>query len=214
MAKITFQSKKWSGKFGREYADRSIITLNELDNVYRKNFGITRTELNRLFVGKLKKNIKILEVGSNVGNQLLLLHKMGFDNLYGIEINSYAIARSKSRTKNINIIQGSAFDIPFKDEYFDVVFSSGVLIHVHPKDIKKAYREIHRCTKKYIWGYEYYAEKYTEIIYRERKNLLWKANFSKLYLKLFDDLKLVKEKKLQYLNNDNIDTMFLLRKKK
>ena len=214
MAKITFQSKKWSGKFGREYADRSIITLNELDNVYRKNFGITRTELNSLFVGKLKKNIKILEVGSNVGNQLLFLHKMGFNNLYGIEINSHALECSKSRTKNISTVQGSVVDIPFKDEYFDVVFSSGVLIHVHPKDIKKAYREIHRCTKKYIWGYEYYAEKYTEIIYRERKNLLWKANFSKLYLKLFDDLKLVKEKKLQYLNNDNIDTMFLLRKKK
>lgn len=50
---------------------------------------------------------------------------MGFNNLYGIEINNYAIELSKSRTNNINIIQGYAFGIPFKDEYFNLVFTSG-----------------------------------------------------------------------------------------
>lgn len=138
---------------------------------------------------------------------------MGFQNLYGIEINSYAIELSKSRTKNINIIQGSAFDIPFKGEYFDLVFTSGLLIHIAPSDIEVVIQEIHRCTKEYIWGFEYYADKHTEIVYRGKKNLLWKANFPRLYLDLFGDLELVKEKRLKYLNNDNIDIMFLLKKK-
>jgi hypothetical protein len=73
--------------------------------------------------------------------------------------------------------------------------------------------EIYRCTKEYIWGFEYYDEKYTEIIYRGKKELLWKANFPQLYLNLFEDVQLIKEKKLKYLNDNNIDVMFLLKKK-
>jgi len=213
MPKVTEQMKKWMGEFGKEYTDRNALTLDKMDELYRKNYRITRTQLNNLFIGELDRAIKILEVGSNIGNQLLLLQKMGFKNLYGIEINSYAVEISKSRTKNINIIQGSAFDIPLKDEYFDLVFTSGLLIHIAPSDIKIVMQEIYRCTKEYIWGFEYYADKYTEIVYRGKRNLLWKANFPRLYLDLFDDLELVKEKRLEYLNDNNIDVMFLLKKR-
>ncbi len=205
--------KKWSGKFGKEYTERNAFTLDEVDESYRKNYRITRTKLNPLFMGELNRNIKILEVGSNIGSQLSLLQKMGFKNLYGIEINSYAVDFSKSVTKNINVIQGTLFDIPFKNGYFDIVFTSGVLIHINPRDIKKAMEEIYRCSRKYIWGFEYYSEEYQEILYRSEKNLLWKTNFPKLYLRLFDGLELIKKKKLQYLTNENIDMMFLLRKK-
>lgn len=213
MAKITEQMKRWIGEFGKEYTDRNALTLDEINEMYIKKFGVSRTELDNLFIGGLDQSIKILEVGSNIGNQLLLLQKMGFQNLYGIEINNYAVELSKSRTKNINIIQGSALDIPFKDEYFDLVFTSGILIHIAPSDIKAVMQEIHRCTKEYIWGFEYYTDKYTEIVYRGKKNLLWKANFPKLYTELFNDLELVKGKRLKYLNNDKLNIMFLLKKK-
>jgi len=213
MQKISKQITKWKDKFGKEYTNRNALTLDELERMYENNYGLSRTELNNIFIGKFDHSIKILEVGSNIGNQLLLLQKMGFKNLYGIEINDYAVELSKQRTNNINIIQGSAFDIPFKNEYFDLVFTSGVLIHIAPHDINLVLNEIYRCTKEYIWGFEYYEEKYTEIIYRGKKDLLWKANFAQLYLGLFDDLELIKEKKLKYLNNDNIDVLFLLEKK-
>lgn len=213
MSKISEQMKKWMGDFGKEYTERNALTLDGLDELYRKNYGITRTELNKLFIGKLDRNTKVLEVGSNIGNQLSLLQKMGFKNLYGIEINNYAVELSRTRTKNINIIQGSALNIPFKDKYFALVFTSGLLIHIAPLDINIVMEEIYRCTRQYIWGFEYCAEQHTEVMYRSHKNLLWKANFAKLYLNLFDDLELVKEKRLKYLNNDNIDIMFLLKKK-
>jgi pseudaminic acid biosynthesis-associated methylase len=138
---------------------------------------------------------------------------MGFSNLYGIELQSYAVELSKSRTRRINIIEGSAFDIPYKDGYFDLVFTSGLLIHISPSDISRAMREIYRCTREYIWGFEYYADKYTEIAYRGHRNLLWKADFARLYLDQFGDLELVKEERLKYLDNDNVDSMFLLRKR-
>jgi pseudaminic acid biosynthesis-associated methylase len=202
------------GAFGKEYTDRNAHTLEELDELYRKNYGISDTELNREFLGDLDRSIKILEVGSNIGNKLLNLQKMGFRNLYGIEVNSYAIEQAKANTTGINIIQANAFDIPFKDGYFDLVFTSGVLIHIAPTDIEKALKEIHRCSREYIWGFEYYADTYTEVKYRGHDNLLWKTDFVSLYLELFDDLELVKEKRLKYLENENVDTMFLIRKHK
>jgi len=137
---------------------------------------------------------------------------MGFESLYGIELQEYAVEISKKRTKGINIIQGNAFDIPYKSSYFDLVFTSGVLIHIHPSDIKTICKEINRCSKKYIWGFEYYADEFTEVNYRDNSDLLWKADYANIYLSTFKNLDLVKEKRLKYLTNDNINTMFLLKK--
>jgi pseudaminic acid biosynthesis-associated methylase len=214
MAKITEQMQKWAGQFGKDYTDRNALSLEEMETLYERNYGQTRTELNARFLKGIDRSVRILEVGSNVGNQLLCLQRMGFNNLYGIELQSYAVELSKSRTRRINIIEGSAFDIPYKDGYFDLVFTSGVLIHVGPSDIALVVREIHRCTREYVWGFEYYADHYTEIPYRGQRNLLWKADFARLYLDQFGDLELVKEERLKYLDNDNIDTMFLLRKRR
>jgi len=214
MSEITEQMKKWAGEFGEEYTDRNALSLEEMEALYKRNYGVTRAELNERFLKGIDRSIRILEVGSNIGNQLLCLQKMRFGNLYGIELQSYAVELSKSRTRRINIIEGSAFDIPYEDGYFDLLFTSGVLIHISPSDISMAMREIYRCTRGYIWGFEYYADKYIEITYRGHRNLLWKADFARLYLDQFGDLELVKEERLQYLDNDNMDTMFLLRKRR
>ncbi|MBU1255443.1 methyltransferase domain-containing protein [Patescibacteria group bacterium] len=214
MIKKTDQIDKWVNVFGKEYTDRNLYNPHELDKFYKKSWGVTRTEINEEFLSFLDKDkTKILEVGSNIGNQLLSLQLMGFKNLYGIEISKYAVEKSKERTKDINIIYGSAFDLPFKDEYFDLVFTSGVLIHISPKDINFALDEIYRCSKKYIFGFEYYSDEYTEIEYRGNKNMLWKANFCQMYLNRFKDLKFIKEKKLKYVGNDKVDSVFLLEKK-
>lgn len=212
MAPVTRQEEEWGGQFGKEYTDRNALTLDELENLYQDRYGFTRTEMNSEFIGNLARGIKILEVGSNIGNQLLCLQNMGFKNLYGIELQSYAVELSKSRTQGINIIQSSAFDIPFKDGFFDLVVTSGLLIHIAPEDIAAVLDEIYRCTKQYIWCFEYYSDVYTKIEYRGHTNLLWKSNFSKLFLDRFSSLRLVKEEHFKYTSNDNVDVMFLLRK--
>jgi len=218
MDKVTKQMEMWGREFGKEYTDRNVISLDEMESLYQKSYGITRTKLNESFLAGINRSIRILEVGSNVGNQLLCLQKMGFENLYGIELQNYAVELSKTRTKNINIIHGSAFDIPFKDNYFNLIFTSGLLIHIHPSDILEVLKEIYRCTKEYIWGFEYYADQLTEVVYREHKDLLWKTDYARLYIESLDSLELVKEERLKYLENNNtensnIDSMFLLKKK-
>jgi len=207
------QLKEWKNEFGKNYTDRNYMTVKEMDSLYKINYGITRTELNNEFLKDFDKNIKILEVGSNIGNQLLCLQNMEFKNLYGIEPQLYATELSKKNTKSINIIEGNAFDIPFKDNYFDLVFTSGVLIHINPNNISKALDEIYRCSNSYIWGFEYYApEGYKMIQYREKEELLWKTDFSKLFLDRFPNLCLMRKKIVKYTNSENEDVMYLLKK--
>lgn len=209
------QEKTWAGQFGKDYTDRCTFSPEELDSLYKREYGISREEMNTRFLSGLGlENKRVLEVGCNVGNQLRMLQRMGFNNLYGIELQQYAIEKAKALTKRINIIHGVADDIPFKDGYFDMVFTSGVLIHISPGNINRVLDEIYRCSREYIWGFEYYADDYTEVNYRGHESLLWKTNFPKLYLDRFPELELVKEEKFKYLYNDNVDVMFLLRKRK
>lgn len=213
MDKETQQMKFWNGDFGKEYTDRNdVANVQEWDKSYETTWGVSRTSMNSDFIGHFSRDIKILEVGCNVGNQLLCLQAMGFHNLYGIELQNYAVEKAKARTKNINIIQGSGFDIPFKDAYFDLVFTSGVLIHIAPVDLPKILSEVYRCAKQWIWGFEYFAETHQEINYRDSSNVLWKGNFSHKYLEAFPDLMIVKEKKFPYVRNSNEDLMFLLKR--
>lgn len=212
MIKATGQMKTWMGKFGKEYTDRNAMSLEMVEKLYIKNFGVRRRQMNEEFIGSLPRSARILEVGSNVGNQLLMLQGMGFRELYGIEINDYALELSRKRTSGINMIRGSAFDIPFKTGYFDMVFTSDVLIHIAPSNIKNVIKEIYRCSKRYIWGFEYYADSYQEVIYRGNKDLMWKADFPGVYLDEFPDLKIVKKNLYKYMTDDNVDVMFLLEK--
>ena len=112
-----------------------------------------------------------------------------------------------------DIIQASGFDIPFKDNYFDLVFSNNVLIHISPDDINVVLSEMHRVSSKYIYGFEYFSEKYESIEYRGHKNLLWKADFENLFLEKFSNLKSIFSKKYKCLNfKGNTDKAYILKK--
>jgi pseudaminic acid biosynthesis-associated methylase len=209
----THQRKIWEDKFGADYIARNIYSPIELDDFYDNVYGYSRIKMNEKFLQNIPKDAKILEVGTNVGNQLLHLQNMGFTNLYGVEIQQRAVNYSKNRADALNIIQGDALDIPFKDNFFDLVFTSGVLIHISPDNINSAIKEIARVSKNYIWGFEYYADTYTEVQYQGQMNLMWKTDFRKLYLDNIDNLKEVKEEKYKYLKDANLeDQMFLLQK--
>ena len=212
MAK-TQQEEVWSGKFGKEYTDRNLMSPDEADQLWVDNCGISRREVNKEFLNGLKVD-RILEVGCNVGNQLLLLQDVGYVDLWGIELQDYAVKIARKRTSGINIVKGSAFDIPYKDNFFDLVFTSGVLIHISPDNIEKALDEIHRCTNKYILGFEYYnPDGYQVVNYRGGDDLLWKTDFAKLFLDRFPDIKLIKDGRYPYLKDKKlIDQVFLLKK--
>ena len=48
----TPQSNEWANDFGKEYTNRNPHSIEEFDKLYIENYGITRTNLNKLFIKK------------------------------------------------------------------------------------------------------------------------------------------------------------------
>ena len=190
----TKQQDFWSGEFGKEYTDRNDFNDNSWDEFYLNYWGVSKIQMNEEALSGVSKDAKILEVGCNIGLQLRGLQRSGFTSLYGVELQGYAVNKAHEWLKDINIIQGSGFDLPFRDRFFEVVCTNGVLIHIAPEDYDKIMSEMYRCSGKYIMGFEYYANEVTDINYRGNKGFLWKADFAAEFMKRFPDLKLVYKK--------------------
>ena len=211
----TPQESFWSGDFGREYTDRNSRHLDEWNAFYRATWGQTKLEMNQEFLGELPPETRILEVGCNTGMQLRGLQAAGFHNLYGVELQAYAVEKAKAYTQHINIVQGSGFDLPFKTGFFDVVGTNGVLIHIAPADLPRMMAEMVRCSGRYIWGFEYFAPELTAVPYRGNDGFLWKADYAQLFLANFPELRLVKQRLYEYQTDaerGNQDVMYLLEK--
>ena len=210
----TQQERIWKGDFGREYTERNTVDTASLDQLWRRNYGVARSTINESFLSRIPKDAKFLEVGCNAGNQLLMLSQMGWSNLSGTELQPFAMEIARSRLPSAIFKLGSALALPWDDGSFDVVFTCGVLIHISPTDLPTVMDEIYRTTKEYIWGTEYYAPEVTQVTYRDHSELLWKMDFARQYMRRFPDLELVREQRLPYLDNANVDAVFLLRKKR
>lgn len=211
----TQQIDFWSGDFGHQYTTRNTMNQEDWDETYIKNFGLTRSTMNEAFLDDLRRDLRILEVGSNTGHQLKALQQIGFTNLYGIELQLDAARLAQNLRENICIVQASGLEIPFGDGSFDLVFTSGVLIHIAPHDLPFIMGEIHRCSSRYIWGFEYYSDSITEINYRGNNGVLWKANYASLFMQRFPDIALLKKRFYPYINDNergNVDCMYLLEK--
>jgi pseudaminic acid biosynthesis-associated methylase len=208
----TAQSAVWKSQFGQDYTDRNTYDPEGLDALYLKNFGISRRAINQTFLHDIPKTASFLEVGCNIGNQLLLLQEMGYSNLSGVELQSYAIDLARKRLPKASLSLGSALSLPYEDASFDVVFTSGVLIHISPDDLPRALDEIHRCSRAFIWGVEYFSSDTVEISYRNHSGLLWKMDYARRYLERFPDLELIREQRIPYLQSENQDIVFLLKK--
>lgn len=209
----TEQEKFWNSNFGKEYTERNKWHSDEeWDKIYSDTWGMTKLEINNKVLKDLPREITILEVGCNYGAQLRGFQRMGFSNLYGVELQGYAVEESKKAFYGLNIITGSGFDLPFKDNFFDLVCTNGVLIHISPADHYSFMKEIHRCSKRFIMGWEYYDKDLKELNYRNNEGYMWKADFESIYRKHFPGLTVMEKHFIKYLSNDNVDAIFLLEK--
>jgi len=179
-SKVISQEEAWLSQVGQDYTDRNTMTADELDDLYYDCFGITRRKLNWRFLQYLPKETSILEVGCNIGMQLRHLQEMGYKNLHGIELNQYAI--DHLCVSGVEVRRGNACDLPYLDRTWDLVFTSGVLIHLPEPKLYQAMTEIVRVSNKWVWGFEYYSSPRTHIPYQARNDLLWSDDFPGRFL--------------------------------
>ena len=135
----------------------------------------------------------ILEVGCNVGWNLTYLSSLGRRGLAGVEPQSYALARARQRLAHCELVEGNAFSLPYDDDSFDLVFTSGVLIHIHAADLDRALAEMHRVSRRYVLYVEYDAGAETTVSYHGEANALWKRDHAAAWKTAFPSLRAVKQ---------------------
>lgn len=91
----------------------------------------------------------ILDVGCGEGFTLNSLKENGIGKrLEGIEYLQAAIDLGKKTYPDIKIIKGTIYELPYKDNSFDLVLCTEVLEHLESPE--KALKELVRVSKKYL----------------------------------------------------------------
>ncbi|MFH1019055.1 MAG: pseudaminic acid biosynthesis-associated methylase [Pseudomonadota bacterium] len=182
----TPQLSAWTGDFGDQYVNRNNFAEWKLD------LGV---EAFRRMIGSLQL-VSVLEVGSNIGLNLLYIEKLfgGTVGLHAVEPNQKAFGRlcNENPVKLKNAWNCTAFEIPLPDASVDLVFTSGVLIHIAPEDLGRVTDEIVRVSKKYVLCNEYFAHRPEEVSYHGKQGLLWKRDFGLFYKERYPDLQWLK----------------------
>lgn len=99
---------------------------------------------------RLDKKKKILEIGSNTGFTTVNIGLLTNAKVIGIDVNESSVEKSKlyankMGAKTVAFIKGSALELPFEDESFDLVWCSNVTSFIDDK--KQAISEYLRVLK-------------------------------------------------------------------
>lgn len=184
---MTDQLDLWRSEFGWRYAERN-------------NNSITPEDQRRLVRdwGKILVHAvtpspeTALEVGCSIGRNLVALRNF-IPKLNGVEPNrrTVELARQMLQDIGVEVQEGNAFELPFEDGHFDLVFTSGVLIHIAPDDLQKATDEILRVSNRYLVCIEYFSHTPEKVPYHGMDGLLFKRDFGRFYLDRYPKLKVL-----------------------
>jgi len=123
----------------KKHTHKNPIQRLLLDNFFRNLTNLTAA----------KKVDSILDVGCGEGFTLNRLKKQGIGKkLEGIEYLQAAIDLGKKTYPDIKITKGTIYELPYKDNSFDLVLCTEVLEHL--EDPQKALKELVRVSNKYL----------------------------------------------------------------
>lgn len=178
-SEVTRLEQLWGGDFGDAYVERN------------RNAGDPRGRFWKALLQEFPAR-RVLEVGCNTGANLRWLVEQ-VPEVYGIDVNRKALAELRKTLSEVNAVHSPARNLPFRDAWFDMVFTMGVLIHQPPQALPLVMSEIVRCASRYVICGEYYSPEPTEVPYRGQRAALFKRDFGGMYLELFPELKLRKQ---------------------
>lgn len=141
---LLFDMNKTAVRGFKKYSTRGAYHWMQISNHPKKRnaFVIARYKncinLISKYSTKGPEKIKVLDAGCGDGALSYFIAKKGF-NVSGVDLSHEAIESgdriTKSKGLSINFKQGSVYEIPFKENTFDVVVSSEVIEHLEQVDL-------------------------------------------------------------------------------
>lgn len=179
--RLTAQEEFWKGGFGDDYCDRN------------QSKALTASRI-AFFVKALARAGSIgsaIEMGPNVGINLLSLRTLFFDiSLTAVEINEKAATAARLNDPQADVLCQSFLDF-LPDRQWDLAFARGVLIHINPEMLPRAYEVLYKCAARYVLVAEYYSPRPVEVEYRGHSGRLFKRDFAGEMMDAYPDLELV-----------------------
>ena len=125
----------WSGAFDR--GDVFGLSFDQTSDYFLRSLGLNRGDL----AGRT-----ILDAGTGSGRVPLSIHALGCT-VHAVDMHSGidAVAALVEDKPNVRVTQANLLALPFPDNYFDVAWSSGVLMY--SPDASQAFRSIARTVK-------------------------------------------------------------------
>lgn len=181
MRDATDQELFWRGEFGNDYIERNKSNMAVASNV---------AFFSRI-VGRMRDVGSIIEFGANIGMNLMALKTLLPEaSVAAVEINEKAASILPVNVPGVEVLQQSIYDCT-ADSAWDMALVKGVLIHLNPEMLPRAYEVIHEASARYIVIAEYYNPRPVEVDYRGHSGKLFKRDFAGEMLDAYQDLALV-----------------------
>jgi spore coat polysaccharide biosynthesis protein SpsF len=181
------QREAWRGEFGDTYTARNTRTEASLASRSRL-FARVLTAID------LGPRASVLEVGTNLGMNLEALTRVADVRPFGVDLNHGALASLRTTPglgARARVVTAEGRQLPFAASSMDLVFTCGVLIHVHPTDLLDTCHEMVRVTRRYLFCAEYFSPQPETIEYRGHPDLLFKRDFGSFFLDHWPRLRVV-----------------------
>jgi len=173
-SKINEQQKFWSEDYAETYIEKN--------SHFDQNLGV------KAWKEMLKKasNISsLLECGSNIGRNIeFLTVALPQAKKSIIEISKPAY-KTVTESHDLEFSFNGSIEDSKINARFDLVFTIGVLIHVHPNQLLENMKKIYEYSNEYILIGEYFNRTPIMLEYQGQPNKLFKRDFGKFFIENF-----------------------------
>ena len=183
----------WGSDFGDAYQRRNGSSWPSIKNRSRLFGDIFQAmeNANKANPSPQPFPTSVIEVGGGCGDNLRAIDMIYERSRQPIRLMSCDPneAARKAMADVATVMPGDLSALPYGDDAADLVFTSGVLIHVPPADLPRAMAEIYRVAKRWILSIEYFNNVPEEIKYRDRDGMMWRCDWGEAWLAQFPTLK-------------------------
>lgn len=169
----------WKGEAGDAYTERQADTVAARETLWTKIYNAMRMH------GAWPHSI--LEVGANRGQNLEALRRIGRDRNYD-DLALFAVEPNDKARSHLGALVKAAWPTVDEAGPAEMVFTSGVLIHIPPDGLKAFCGEIYARSREWIVAIEYFSAEPRMVPYRGENDRLWTRDFGAFYLDNFPDL--------------------------
>jgi pseudaminic acid biosynthesis-associated methylase len=162
-------------------------------NSYAKDYIKKNSEFDRLLgveawqkmLGKADAIETVLECGCNIGRNIGFLNEVLPTATKSIIEISRPAFEFVTRQYELNQSFNGSIEKADFEKTFDLVFTMGVLIHIHPDNLLTNMRKIYESSHKFILIGEYFNRTPVMIKYQGQEDKLFKRDFGKLFIENF-----------------------------